>query len=208
MALQRIPLFISSTFRDMHSERDFLRRVVFPELEERLRERGYHLDPIDLRWGLELPQDGGQESEERQILRLCLDEIDRSRPFFLGLIGDRYGWVPDGETMASAMDGVGLPLAPEPESVTALEMRYGVLASRQHTERSIFLFRELDVSEMAPDDRGFFSDKDAGLAHAADRLARLKEELRRVVPERVRTYTAQWDSERRRVTSLDAFGAL
>ena len=33
------PLFVSSTFRDMHAERDHLRSVVFPALEERLRER-------------------------------------------------------------------------------------------------------------------------------------------------------------------------
>jgi len=25
------------------------------------------------------------------VLRTCLDEIDRNRPFFLGFLGDRYG---------------------------------------------------------------------------------------------------------------------
>jgi len=45
------PIFITSTFRDMHAERDHLRNVVFPELEERLRQRRHHLEPIDLRWG-------------------------------------------------------------------------------------------------------------------------------------------------------------
>ena len=46
------PVFITSTFRDMHSERDVLRTKVFPELEERLRARFHHLEPIDLRWGV------------------------------------------------------------------------------------------------------------------------------------------------------------
>ncbi|MBN1542908.1 hypothetical protein JW992_12245 [candidate division KSB1 bacterium] len=31
------PIFITSTFRDMDAERDHLRTVVFPELEERLK---------------------------------------------------------------------------------------------------------------------------------------------------------------------------
>jgi len=45
------PIFISSTFRDMHAERDYLREQVFPRLEEKLRERRHHLETIDLRWG-------------------------------------------------------------------------------------------------------------------------------------------------------------
>ena len=36
-------VFISSTFRDMHGERDYLTRYVFPELQER-----YHLSPFTL----------------------------------------------------------------------------------------------------------------------------------------------------------------
>ncbi|MBK9681539.1 MAG: DUF4062 domain-containing protein [Saprospiraceae bacterium] len=47
------PLFISSTFTDMMAERDALRDFVFPELAERLRARHIHLEPIDLRWGVE-----------------------------------------------------------------------------------------------------------------------------------------------------------
>jgi hypothetical protein len=34
-------IFISSTFRDMHGERDHLTRVVFPELQERCKK--YHV---------------------------------------------------------------------------------------------------------------------------------------------------------------------
>lgn len=33
---KRVPVFISSTFRDMHAERDALNRSVFPALEDRL----------------------------------------------------------------------------------------------------------------------------------------------------------------------------
>jgi len=47
------PVFISSTFRDMQAERDHLREHVFPRLEEKLREHRHHLEPIDLRQGVE-----------------------------------------------------------------------------------------------------------------------------------------------------------
>lgn len=43
------PIFVTSTFRDFHAERDHLSQVVFPALEERLRERFHRLEPIDLR---------------------------------------------------------------------------------------------------------------------------------------------------------------
>ena len=47
-----IRIFISSTFRDMHAERDHLVKVVFPELRERCAKRRLHLIDVDLRWGI------------------------------------------------------------------------------------------------------------------------------------------------------------
>ena len=47
-----VRIFISSTFRDMHAERDYLVRVVFPELRERCARRQLHLVDIDLQWGV------------------------------------------------------------------------------------------------------------------------------------------------------------
>ena len=44
-------VFISSTFRDMHAERDELVKTVFPALRERLAPHRVHLVDIDLRWG-------------------------------------------------------------------------------------------------------------------------------------------------------------
>ena len=45
-----IRIFISSTFRDMHVERDHFVIVVFPELRERHAKRHLHLIDVDLRW--------------------------------------------------------------------------------------------------------------------------------------------------------------
>jgi hypothetical protein len=49
---------------------------------------------IDLRWGLDTSQDDFDEAQ-RRVLDACFSEIDRARPFFIGLLGDRYGTPPD-----------------------------------------------------------------------------------------------------------------
>ncbi len=88
------PVFVTSTFRDMQAERDHLHKYVFPELEERLKARFHHLEPIDLRWGVDTASEADEEAKQRLMLKVCLAEIKRSRPFLIALIGDRYGWVP------------------------------------------------------------------------------------------------------------------
>src|SRR3954470_17420980 len=82
-------VFISSTFRDMHAERDHLVQVVFPALRERLEPYRVHLIDIDLRWGLTADQ-----VENDLGVDLCLRQVDECRPFFVALLGGRYGWVP------------------------------------------------------------------------------------------------------------------
>jgi hypothetical protein len=45
-------IFVSSTFRDMASERDLLALHVFPGLRRYCEARGAALCEIDLRWGI------------------------------------------------------------------------------------------------------------------------------------------------------------
>lgn len=90
--LRTIRVFISSTFRDMHAERDYLSRQVFPELRSRCQRRGAEFIGLDLRWGVT-----EEEAQREGALKICLDEIERCRPFFVCLLGSRYGWVPPPE---------------------------------------------------------------------------------------------------------------
>lgn len=86
-----IRVFISSTFRDMMRERDLLVKRVFPELRSKCAARRFvTFTEVDLRWGIT-----EEQPAEGQVLPLCLAEIERSRPYFLGLLGERYGWIPD-----------------------------------------------------------------------------------------------------------------
>lgn len=45
-------MFISSTFLDMHAERDLLTRFVFPELRSRAERLFVNVRDVDLRWGV------------------------------------------------------------------------------------------------------------------------------------------------------------
>ncbi|MCL2114655.1 MAG: DUF4062 domain-containing protein [Methanobrevibacter sp.] len=50
MKWKRATIFISSTFNDMHGERDYLVKNVFPELRDWCEERKNR--HVDLRWGV------------------------------------------------------------------------------------------------------------------------------------------------------------
>src|ERR1035438_9515420 len=139
---QSRPVFVTSTFRDMQAERDHLRNHVFPVLEERLRRRFHFLEPIDLRWGVETVALADQQSKELLVLKVCLAEIQRSRPFLIGLVGDRYGWVPPADRMKAATDEAGYAADTAGKSVTALEIEYGVLDFPGQSQRSRFYFRD------------------------------------------------------------------
>merc|ERR1712226_1781020 len=79
--------FISSTFKDFFSERDHLVKHIFPELNSLCREHRTYFAPVDLRWGI-----NKQDAKASQALRLCLELCLESQPFFICLLGERYGW--------------------------------------------------------------------------------------------------------------------
>ncbi|PKO13048.1 MAG: hypothetical protein CVU39_21160 [Chloroflexi bacterium HGW-Chloroflexi-10] len=91
-------VFISSTFNDMHAERDYLVKQVFPELREWCEQRKLHLVDIDLRWGV-TEQDATQN---RRVVEVCLERIDQCRPFFISFLGQRRGWVPLSEDVSDS----------------------------------------------------------------------------------------------------------
>jgi hypothetical protein len=87
---RQIRVFISSTFRDMQRERELLVKKVFPELRRICDERFVSFTEVDLRWGIT-----AEDAAEGKVLPICLEEIKTCRPYFIGLLGERYGWIPD-----------------------------------------------------------------------------------------------------------------
>jgi len=89
-APNELRVFISSTFRDLQEEREHLVKKIFPEIRALCRERGITFTEVDLRWGLT-----EEEAVLGQVIRTCLEEIDKCCPYFIGITGERYGYVPE-----------------------------------------------------------------------------------------------------------------
>ena len=134
-----VRVFLSSTFRDFAEERDLLVRKIFPELRRKCRERQVELVDVDLRWGIT-----EKEAQQGKVLPICLAEIDRSRPFFMGFIGERYGWVPEQHEydLSLVMEQPWLEEHRGGKSVTELEVLHGVLNNSAMEDRAFFYFRD------------------------------------------------------------------
>src|SRR6185503_8127033 len=183
-----IRVFVSSTFRDMHAERDELIKRVFPQLRKLCEERAVTWSEVDLRWGITQEQ-----SRREEVLPLCLAETQRCRPYFIGLLGERYGWVPE-EIPQELIEREPWLAEHQHQSVTELEILHGVLNDPAMADHALFYFRDRAYAESQPSDRqpDFLelpTDEDIakyGKQEAARRaeerrqkLASLKERIRR-----------------------------
>lgn len=119
-------------------------------------QRGVKFIPIDLRWGIT-----EEESKSGKVLDLCLHSIDDSIPFFIGLLGKRYGWCPSVEDFKrSHILQEYYPWIEndfkQNKSITEIEMQYGVLRREENinaiffsTNLNSFNFSGLDNSEQS-----------------------------------------------------------
>ena len=211
---QSRPVFISSTFADMQAERDYLRTRVFPELEERLRARRHNLEWVDLRVGVATASESNEQLRELHVLKVCLDEVRRCRPFLIVLLGDRYGWVPPEERIKAAAEEAreGFSADAAGRSVTDLEIEFGVLSDPEQQPRSFFYFREpLPYADMPAKIAALYCEDYAADPAKADRQTRFAALKRRIgaqLPARIRRYAAGWDAVHNRVTGLDDFGRM
>lgn len=141
-----IRVFISSTFRDMVEDRNALMTHCWPELRRFCRERQVELLEVDMRWGI-----AEEQSTRKETLKLCLDEIRACRPFFIGLLGERYGWVPGEDAFTKDL------IEEQPwlnetngKSVTELEILHGVLNDPEMASKAFFYFRDPKYIETVP----------------------------------------------------------
>ncbi len=178
-------VFLSSTFRDMHGERDYLSRFVFPELRHRCKQKQIHFYDIDLRWGVTQEQ-----AEDVGALSICLNEVDQCRPFFIGLLGERYGLRLDEYKLPDEPRYHWAKNYPKGRSVTELEMYYGALRNAQDTE-AFFYMRDNSFISAITEERyreDFVSEDN----EARDRTLELKDTIARQFPRNTRTYKPSW----------------
>lgn len=197
-----VRVFISSTFRDMHSERDHLVRFVFPELRERCAKRRLQLIDVDLRWGVT-----EEEAEQGKVLELCLDEIERCRPFFIGLLGERYGWVPSRYDVPDEQRYDWVRDFEPGQSITAMEIYHGVLRDPAMTARAFFYFRDPAFLSSMPEQHRVANEAES--EEAAAKLRQLKTDLRtrcRVFENYPCSYSGLNNEGGVLLTGLDPFG--
>ena len=201
-AWQTVRIFVSSTFRDMHAERDYLVRTVFPELRDRCASRQLQLVDVDLRWGIT-----EADAENGRVLPLCLDEVDRCRPYFIGLLGERYGTPVPPDTIPEDATLGSLERTGPGSSLTALEIYHGVIRDPAMRMRAVFYFRDPAFIQTMP--AAVRADFESESPLHAGRLATLKGLLRGF---RVRsyscTYTGLGADGMARLGGLEAFGAM
>ena len=124
-------------------ERDALMTHCWPELRRFCRERQVELVEVDLRWGI-----AEEQSTRKETLKLCLDEIRACRPFFIGLLGERYGWVPGDDAYTADLKEEQSWLKDlHGKSVTELEILHGVLNDPEMAGRAFFYFRDPDYAK-------------------------------------------------------------
>jgi WD40 repeat protein len=203
---EKVYVFISSTFNDMHAERDYLVKQVFPRLQEWCERRKLRLVDIDLRWGVT----EADASQNKRVVQVCLERIDACRPFFLCFIGQRRGWTPDrddisAETFENYPD---LERFAGDASVTELEILHAYMnplhrgkagAEYARAEHSFFYLRQPEYLAALPPDppqlRAVYTNE--GSADSARDDAQLRRWREVEIPRTgrpVHTYTAHWNA--------------
>lgn len=184
-------IFVSSTFKDMHIERDLIQTKLSPDLNQKAYEKRVEgIQFQDLRWGIDANLEDEIENDKK-IIEVCLDEIQNNRPYFCVLLGDRYGWIPDNDLVKKT--GVQYGIYDEDEvadkSITHLEIDYGFLRNPEYRDQSFAYIRNIkgDVSgtiyESNPEEK--------------QKLEDLKAEIRRTLPaENIREYDVVYENGR------------
>lgn len=180
-------IFVSSTFKDMHFERDAIQEITLPALKSEAIKYGENVSFCDLRWGINT---GDLDSEEgsRKVLDVCLDEIDRCKPPMVVILGDRYGWIPSEDLTKSAAERKKIELEDLQISVTALEIAYGALSTPERCRQALFYFRHIESD--CPQD---YSVEDA---KHEEKLNQLKAKIDELTGGRIKHYSVSWNGEK------------
>ena len=181
-------LFVSSTFRDMQHERDALQMHILPELNMRLANYGTKITQVDLRWGISTSQMSDEEGEQK-VLNVCLEEINKSRPYMIVMLGDRYGWVPTSAIIEMTAKGHDIHLESTDISVTQLEIEYIAFMEKCDESRVFFYFRDFDYGDMSAEQRNVYRSQSKA---EQDKLSALKARIKKKFPNRIKHYNLSY----------------
>ncbi|XP_075246975.1 tetratricopeptide repeat protein 41-like [Convolutriloba macropyga] len=207
---EAITPFVSSTFIDFEDEREYLVKKIFPQLNLLCVEKGSRFEPLDLRWGISEAQ-----REKGHLIQSCLDYVRHCSPYFICLLGERYGshrdpksdllprsledleaephWLDKNLVVAAVTGNYSFILNNTDNhfaSITELEITYRL--TLQNPEKMFFYLRtpidfdKFNDSERDEKKKKFGSESE----YAATRLKNLKRKIRSYVPlSQIREYT-------------------
>lgn len=116
-----------------------------------------------------------EESRQGKVIPICLGDIDCCKPYFVGMLGEHYGWIPPADQyspdviehepwLKGQLGGV---------NVTELEILHGVLNNPAMTERAFFYFR-VQAWIVCQGESGFTSETPEEEAKIADLKQRIR----------------------------------
>lgn len=146
---RQILIFLSSTFSDMQEERSALVKS-FEKLKLAAARRNVTLSLLDLRWGVT-----DEEARSGKVISVCLNEIEHSHPFFIGLLGNRYGHASNSSVftknpeLLECYPWLKADIAAE-RSITEIEMLYGALRHLKHPVEAAFYIKQTSKPDDSP----------------------------------------------------------
>ena len=218
-------IFISSTFLDMDAERDAIKFEVVNRLNQHYKTSFTEFCAIDLRSGINTASLPEQEREDR-VLDICFSSIDASRPFFIGLLGGRYGWIPSEERSNHIrsrlpLDKQSLLSLTSGLSVTEMEILYGAIGDDgKYLDHSLFFCRRNDSYKDVPPEKlpFFLDDFNSGLSEKEkednrEKRKNLREKIDRVIENsdcdaKITEYSLEYDKDNEKFTNLAPFAEL
>jgi hypothetical protein len=78
--------FLCSNLDEFKDERLYLKLKTFPRLNEYLKTLRINFDPVQIEW-----TENDDYFKSGNLLRLLLHNVAKSKPFFIGLLGKKYG---------------------------------------------------------------------------------------------------------------------
>ena len=197
-AARVIRVYICSTF-DMRAERDCLRTVVFPALQAHGAALGFDVVEVDPLHDVDTERD----AEDPRSVKRCLNEIDQCRPFFIALLGERYG-TPLDTIPEDALAAYPALSALTGRSRLAVEITHALSGSPEQTAHLHFYLRRPRFLEDVPTAQraDFVAENEAAKA----KLEELKSRVRSGA--QLREYDCTWDTRSPRVGGLGEFAEL
>lgn len=207
----------------MDAERDAIKFDVINRLNWHYRQKHLQFQAIDLRIGINT-ENASEEESENIVLDVCLGNIEKSRPFFIALIGDRYGWIPPVERWEEIVGRLSaekrqLLAGSRNCSVTEMEILYGAIgADGRFLNHSLFFFRDKKSYEGIPEDI-LKTYKDAEDKHHSEkvplstRTEALKKKILKITWENDMEdacidYILKWNNDKKCFDNTDSFADM